>query len=551
MSFNLIDERWIPVRRRSGRVECIAPWEIVGRGDDGDRPVTFAACRPDFNGALAQFLIGLLQTCMPSRSDDAWARALCRPPSQEELRKAFGRYRYAFDLDGDGPRFLQDMDASLSDKDERIDKLLIDGPSVDISEYFHKATDEPAFTLATAACALFALQTYGPGGGRGHRTGLRGGGPLTTLNLGADLWQTLWLNVVCANTIEAMFAGDDVSRLGADDIFPWLAATRTSERGETTSPADVHPLQMYWGMPKRIRLQLGDGELCSLSGERSPRLALGTTLRHGGINYEGPWKHPLTPYRRDKEALISLKGTKSGIGYQHWLGIVASEPTGQREPALVVRRLRELVADAVVDVEDFGGRQQIWAFGYDMSNAKAQAWCEAMLPSFPVRKDILERFDSESAPLIHGAEFVASTLRQALRRALYGKPKKVGRKTNWGRFDAAAGATLFVNAEQTFWRRTEPSFYECVADTAGALEANADHSELHRIRERWLEELCQASRALFDETITIASFAATDVRAIVQARRELEQFTARWAKPVCKRLRLPQPAKKHGKAHVE
>ena len=71
MAFNLIREHWIPVERRSGERESIAPWQITD-GLEHSPIVSLAAPRPDFNGALIQFLIGLLQTLSPPEDEDDW-----------------------------------------------------------------------------------------------------------------------------------------------------------------------------------------------------------------------------------------------------------------------------------------------------------------------------------------------------------------------------------------------------------------------------------------------------------------------------------------------
>lgn len=63
---NLITDAWIAVRRRSGAIQTISPAEIVSAISE-DPIVDFNECRPDFNGAAAQFLIGLLQTCATPR----------------------------------------------------------------------------------------------------------------------------------------------------------------------------------------------------------------------------------------------------------------------------------------------------------------------------------------------------------------------------------------------------------------------------------------------------------------------------------------------------
>ncbi|WP_239500552.1 type I-E CRISPR-associated protein Cse1/CasA, partial [Streptococcus pneumoniae] len=65
------------------------------------------------------------------------------------------------------------------------------------------------------------LQTYAPSGGAGHRTSLRGGGPLTTLlaparkgRAVATLWDRVWTNVPDADP--------DAGAADPARIFPWL-----------------------------------------------------------------------------------------------------------------------------------------------------------------------------------------------------------------------------------------------------------------------------------------------------------------------------------------
>ena len=85
---NLIQDPWIPIKRNSGKIEKIAPWQITERDDP---PVSLAAPRPDFNGALIQFLIGLVQTARPPTNEEEWEELLESPPPPEELQKAFSK----------------------------------------------------------------------------------------------------------------------------------------------------------------------------------------------------------------------------------------------------------------------------------------------------------------------------------------------------------------------------------------------------------------------------------------------------------------------------
>ena len=100
--YNLLHEPWIPVQRKNGDTpEYISPHQMTAGLTAG--PVTaVAAPRPDFNGALLQFLIGLVQTACPPENESAWQEKFWHPPSSEELKAAFLRYADAFYLDGDG-----------------------------------------------------------------------------------------------------------------------------------------------------------------------------------------------------------------------------------------------------------------------------------------------------------------------------------------------------------------------------------------------------------------------------------------------------------------
>src|SRR2546421_12527743 len=109
---NLIHDAWIPIRRKHGEETYIAPWEVTTRYSD-DPTVALAAPRPDFNGALIQFLIGLLQTTCAPDSPRTWRERLRNPPTHEELHAKFEEIAYAFEMDGDGPRFMQDTKLKL------------------------------------------------------------------------------------------------------------------------------------------------------------------------------------------------------------------------------------------------------------------------------------------------------------------------------------------------------------------------------------------------------------------------------------------------------
>ena len=103
---NLIKDKWIPIKRVDGSLDTIAPWEI---GAAENPVIDIAAPRPDFRGALYQFLIGLAQTAFAPEDDDEWEEKWNRIPECEGLKDAFEKFSDAFELDPEnGPAFMQD-----------------------------------------------------------------------------------------------------------------------------------------------------------------------------------------------------------------------------------------------------------------------------------------------------------------------------------------------------------------------------------------------------------------------------------------------------------
>ncbi|MCI5167558.1 MAG: type I-E CRISPR-associated protein Cse1/CasA [Candidatus Electrothrix sp. GM3_4] len=225
---NLINDQWLSVYRRSGTRDRIAPWQLT-EAIAQDPVEKFHALRPDFNGALVQFCIGLLQTAFAPEDDREWIKLYQNPPNPDVLHQAFQQYEHAFQLDGDGPRFMQDFD--LPDGEQKgIGALLLEEPGGNTlrlnTDHFVKRDKAQAMSPVMAATALLTLQINAPSGGVGHRVSIRGGGPMTTL-LTPDilhnpeqntLWHLVWLNVVPTKVFERISGNPD--NKNEADIFP-------------------------------------------------------------------------------------------------------------------------------------------------------------------------------------------------------------------------------------------------------------------------------------------------------------------------------------------
>jgi CRISPR system Cascade subunit CasA len=159
---NLINDPWIPIVRRDGKTERIAPWQIT----ESENPIiALDAPRPDFNGALLQFLIGLLQTTATPENHEKWLDWLEQPPTPETLKQCFAKYAQAFEILSNKGSFMQDFDDLDSDENS-IAELLIESPGGNTvkenKDHFIKRGQIDTLCTACAATALFTLQTNAP-----------------------------------------------------------------------------------------------------------------------------------------------------------------------------------------------------------------------------------------------------------------------------------------------------------------------------------------------------------------------------------------------------
>lgn len=478
MLLNLITDPWIPVRTSSGqrniRPDQIAEPDVLAP----DWP------RADLNIACLELLIGLVYMADPPDGPEDWeARQV---PDPDRLRAALAPLSPAFSLDGDGPRFLQDLEPLDGDPNP-LDMLFIDSSggstAKNNADLFVRRCRYPALQPAMAAMALYTLQAHAPAGGKGNRTSMRGGGPMVTIvDPHRSLWDLIWANVPYG------------APQGADSL-PWMHKTRTSEKGQPqVLPGQTNsaPAEIFFGMPRRLRLVFENG------------LATGVVQRIHGTDYAG-WVHPLTPYYQSKagEELLPKHPRAGGFGYSQWLGVLAAGQTGD-----LVRRAESL--DAYDQRVPASARRRsdlrpsVIVAGWSMDNMKPREFLNAHEPMVNLER---EGFLFLRA-MVQAAEHFGRALRDAL------KPVCVA--------DDVKKTTLSVLHER-FFTDTENDFLARVlALEHGAAQADVAHG--------WVKDMRHDALRIFDEQAMpgLADRAVEDAGAVIAARsRLLAQFAGR------------------------
>ena len=308
------------------------------------------------------------------------------------------------------------------------------------------------------------------------------------------------------NVLEApALPAGNPERTRPEDVFPWLAPTRTSEGGRTTTAEDASPLQAYWGMPRRIRLLPDDASTapCDLCGRAAHPVVREYVTKNLGVRYDESWRHPLSPYRQDKTGLnLPLHGDRAGLTYRHWLGLVQTfqDPGGQSlRPALVV---------AAADNQDHRRARaslRLWAFGYAMDKMTALAWCEGTMPLVLVPPELREGYERETERLILGAREVERALGFAVRQAL-SRPGDL--------------EPMPAEVDLRFWEETEAPFFERLAPLGDALAAGDDAA---LIRHGWHRFLCRVAERTFQALSGSGHFEAIDPRRVALAWKSLQK----------------------------
>jgi len=525
MPFNLLQDPFFPVVTRTGARRWSTFPELAAAGDD--EPVDFDWPRADFNIAALEFALGVATLAFQPLKASDWLRLWNDPPGPEATRDALAPFVHAFALDGEGPRFLQELDG-LDGETNPIEALLIDTPGANgqkkNADVLTHRDRYPALGLPAAAMALYVMQQFAPAGGAGNRTSMRGGGPLSTFAIpGArpSLWRIVLANLPQHANLE--FDAEDLPK-----ILPWLAPTLVSDKARGERPvhetdADAHPLQAFFGMPRRVALRFAGAGVCQITGEAGP-LVDGFVQKPWGVNY-GLWRHPATPYRRQKQGAepYSVKPKSARFGYRDWTPVVVGETEGAiAHPAEILKLARQRLRGAGIDAS-------LRAAGWAMNNMEAVAYLCAEQPlHLAANEAAQDALDIAAKRATRAAEAAVGMLVHALRAALFSEDAK-----------PATDRALFEEARAAFYNATEDAFHDRLNARLEAPEADGEVSA-----REWLNLLQRAAFAAFAAGAPIPLGDALRARRVAKAFRDLRAGFSGFGKSgqaLFQMLELPLP----------
>ncbi|MCT4533715.1 type I-E CRISPR-associated protein Cse1/CasA [Halodesulfovibrio sp.] len=509
-NYNLLTEKWIPLRHGEGEEFRVAPCELPDVPADAD----LAIARPDFRAGVMEFLIGLVQTAL-SPSKKACGKFHRKGCSSDVLKEALLPLEPYFNLFGDRPRFMQDL--LLTEKEckerSRIDSLLIDNPGGNTlknnGDFFVKRGGIDTLCPSCAAMALITMQSFAPAGGAGIRTSLRGGGPLVTIAAGKGVWDTICKNVIAANEERTL---PDLTAETVGTVFPWTVPTKISDgKGTEYYRANGHFLQHFWGMPRRV-VFLEDKHVspqsCDICKQKSTLTCSSLITKPRGNNYGDDWQHPLTPYfnQGNDKPTLSIKASANGLLYTNWLGYAyGSKQDPKTGKCSLAATCIQQYLSSVRHREK--SKLHVKSFGYSMDNMKPLQWVEGSFPVYPITGDMAV-FRQEITQYLDAADKVQKNMVAALKVALY---------ADKGR-GATVGNTQLASIVRSFWSITEHPFFVTAEQTATAVNEHSDNPEildyLMPLRSEWCKTLCRTAEEMYLQHAESEKFSAQKMEKI-------------------------------------
>lgn len=163
MTMNLTNDSWIPALRADGRRDLFSLQDLFAQAHE----LRDLAVKPHERVALMRLLLCVTQAALDGPADeDEWET--CLPLIQPRVRDYLTKWKSAFELFGDGQRFLQvpnlkpGKETDEGNAATKLDLALSTGNNSTLFDNF--AGEERALHATRVAISLLTFQCFSPGG---------------------------------------------------------------------------------------------------------------------------------------------------------------------------------------------------------------------------------------------------------------------------------------------------------------------------------------------------------------------------------------------------
>ena len=232
ITYNLVDEPWIPVLYRDGR------WERVGIRkalEEAGEIRQIAASNPMDRVAILRFLLALLYWCRGNPSDEL--NATLDAPFLSEWFAKIEENRECFELLGNGKRFYQDITAK---RNRASTDLIQEIPAGNNFWHFRHSTDGvDGICPSCCTLGLLRLPLFSVSGLPDLKSGINGTPPIYVIPYGISLLETLRINwIPCANIGMPVWVQPDLRPIPGENVPLLTGLTMLSRRVFLHNPVE-------------------------------------------------------------------------------------------------------------------------------------------------------------------------------------------------------------------------------------------------------------------------------------------------------------------------
>lgn len=470
--FDLLTDRWIPVRCRDGKLKPLSLLEALHQAPDVE---AIADASPLATFGIYRLLAAVLHQYLKLSGEAEWQEIWRAERLPDEFFTRLqagcsGRLRL---FDPERP-FYQSGDVRLEGKpSEPLKSVGYLAPEAatgtNISHFSHAGEAEHAFCPACCALGLVQLPVFATAGGAGIKPGLNGVPPLYVLPRGATLFHTLLLNYLPAERYPALADPADPGPL-------WETGGVVAARREKDRTGFVESLT--WP-PRRVRLFPGPGGPCSRCGEPAPTLvrrmvfAQGWSRRKELPLWQDPWAAYAPRKGGDQAELLPVRPTEQRDVWRDFPSLFLTQSGEAARRPVVLEQIATLELHQVLP-RRYPLQYEVFGLRTDMK-AKIFEWRQ-------------ETFQFPAALL--ASRSAAAAIRRALEYAAHADSALLG---GLKLLFAEAGALREMAARSRAGERLKPP----------SVEVNRQDPVVYGARRSfWLQLECEFRQALLDERLT-------------------------------------------------